>query len=99
MATFFASEELAGGQNLSDILLSARSYLVEALRDLDDREFTWNLEIVNERAKQALMDEGYSEQEAQEIIVNGRGGEQVASPGDDPISGDEPSDNEPASDF
>ena len=61
---------------LSECLLSARFSIMEAILDHDDEDFTWNLEILNALAKQALMNEGYSEDEAERIILEGKQNEQ-----------------------
>ncbi|OGZ58464.1 MAG: hypothetical protein A2728_02990 [Candidatus Spechtbacteria bacterium RIFCSPHIGHO2_01_FULL_38_11] len=63
----FLSEE----QKKSEVLLIARSFIIEAMRDYEDEDFTWNLEILNEMIVEALREEGYSQKEAEEILANG----------------------------
>ena len=63
----FLSEE----QKKSEVLLIARSFIIEAMRDYEDEDFTWNLEILNEMIVEALQEEGYSQREAEEILANG----------------------------
>ena len=63
----FISEE----QKKSEVLLIARSFIIEAMRDYEDEDFTWNLEILNEMIVEALQEEGYSQREAEEILANG----------------------------
>jgi len=94
----FICPQIENEAEISKCFLAARSYIILALRQHDDRDFTWNLEILNELAKQALMGQGYSEEEAENILENGMEDEQ--SEGDDERGGrGEPSEYEPPRNF